>query len=46
MEACLGKTEATDFVENPEGIVSESEHEEIPKEEAAVETFGALKAAV
>jgi hypothetical protein len=37
MEACLGKMEATEELE------SEAEHEEVPKEEAAVETFGALK---
>jgi hypothetical protein len=40
MEACLGKTEATDLETNPE---SEAEHEVVPKEEAAVKTFGALK---
>jgi hypothetical protein len=27
----------------PEKIQSKAEHEEVPKEEAAVETFGALK---
>jgi hypothetical protein len=43
MEACLGKTEATDLKANPEEIESEVEHEEVPKEESAVETFGALK---
>jgi hypothetical protein len=28
---------------SPEEIVSEAKNEEVPKEEAAVETFGALK---
>jgi hypothetical protein len=28
---------------NSEEIESEAEHEEVPKEEATVETFGALK---
>jgi hypothetical protein len=37
-EACLEKMEAS-----PEERVSESEHEEVPKEEAIVENFGALK---
>jgi hypothetical protein len=45
MEACLGKTEVTDFEANPEEIVCESEHVEVPKEETAVETYGALKKA-
>jgi hypothetical protein len=36
MEACLGKR-------SPEEIESEAEHEEVPMEEATVETFGALK---
>jgi hypothetical protein len=35
--------EATDLEANPEEIESEAEHQEAPKEEAAVETFGALK---
>jgi hypothetical protein len=43
MDACLGKTEATDVEANPEEIEFDSEHQEIPKEEATVETFGALK---
>jgi hypothetical protein len=36
MKACLGKTEAADLEANPEEIESEAEHEEVPKEEAAV----------
>jgi hypothetical protein len=32
-----------DLEANPEEIASEAEHEEVPKEEAAVETSGALK---
>jgi hypothetical protein len=43
MEACLGKTEATDLEANREEIESKGEYEEVPKEQAAVETFGALK---
>jgi hypothetical protein len=43
MEVCLGKMEATDFEANPEEKESEADHEEVPEEEAAVETFGALK---
>jgi hypothetical protein len=39
MEACLEKTEATDLGANPE----ESERQEVPKEEAAVVTIGALE---
>jgi hypothetical protein len=42
MEACLGKT-AMDLEANPEEKKSVVVHEEVPKEEAAVETFGALK---
>jgi hypothetical protein len=42
MEACLGKT-ATYLEANPEEKESVMVHEEVPKEEAAVETFGALK---
>jgi hypothetical protein len=38
MEACLESKEPTS-----EEIESEAEHEEVPKEEAAAETFGALK---
>jgi hypothetical protein len=43
MEACLGKMEAADLEANPEEIEFKAEREEIPKEEAAVETFGTLK---
>jgi hypothetical protein len=43
MEDCLEKTEATDLEANLEEIESKAEHEEVPKEEAIVETFGALK---
>jgi hypothetical protein len=43
MEACLEKMEATDLEANPEEIESKADHEEVPKEEAAMETFGALK---
>jgi hypothetical protein len=43
MEACLEKTEAMDLEANPEERESEAVHDEVPKEEAAVETFGALK---
>jgi hypothetical protein len=43
MEACLGATEAVDLEANPEEIESEVEYEEVPKEEAAVETFRALE---
>jgi hypothetical protein len=41
MEACLGKTEATDFEANSEEIDSEAVHEEVPKGEAAVRTLRA-----
>jgi hypothetical protein len=37
LEACLGKTEATDLEANPEETESETEHKEVPKEEAIVE---------
>jgi hypothetical protein len=37
MEACLGKEEATEETE------SKADHEDVPKEEAVVETFGAPK---
>jgi hypothetical protein len=40
MEAYQKKTETTEEME------SEAEQEEVPKEEAAVETFGALKAEI
>jgi hypothetical protein len=43
LEACLGKTGATDLETNPEEIESEAEHKEVPKEEAAVKTVRALK---
>jgi hypothetical protein len=43
MEACLEKMKATDLEANPEEIESKLEHEELPNEEAKVETFGALK---
>jgi hypothetical protein len=43
VEACLGEKEAMDLEVNPEEIESKVEHEEVPKEEATVETFGALK---
>jgi hypothetical protein len=43
MEACLGKTKAMDLETNPEETESEVEHEEVPKEDTAVETFEALK---
>jgi hypothetical protein len=36
MEACLEKEEFTDLEANAEETVSEAEHEEVPKEEAAV----------
>jgi endonuclease III len=39
MEACLEKANES----TSEEIMSEAEHKEVPKEEAAVETFGALK---
>jgi hypothetical protein len=35
--------ETTDLEVNPEEIESESEHQGVPKEEAAVETIGALE---
>jgi hypothetical protein len=43
VEACLGKTEATNLEASPEETEFEVEREEVPKEEATVETFGALK---
>jgi hypothetical protein len=36
MEACLGNMESTDLEADPEEIESKVEHEEVPKEEAAV----------
>jgi hypothetical protein len=41
METCIEKTEAKDFEANPEEIESKSEHQEVPNEEAAVETIRA-----
>jgi hypothetical protein len=43
VEACQEKTETMDLEANPEEIGSESEHQEVPSEEAAVKTFGSLK---
>jgi hypothetical protein len=43
MEACVGKTEVMNLDANPEEIVPESEHEEVPKEEAAMKTVRARK---
>jgi hypothetical protein len=43
MEACLEKTEATDLEANSEETGSKSEQREIPEEQAAVETIGALE---
>jgi hypothetical protein len=43
MEACLEMTEATDLEANSKEIEFESEHQEAPKEEAAVETIRALE---
>jgi hypothetical protein len=37
MEPCLEKMEATDLEANPEEIESAAKHQEVPKEEAAVE---------
>jgi hypothetical protein len=42
MEAYLGKTGATYLEANPE-IESDAAHKEVPKEEAAAKTVGALK---
>jgi hypothetical protein len=39
MEACLEKMEATDLEANLEEITSKVEHEEVHKEEAAVENL-------
>jgi hypothetical protein len=41
MEACLEKTATLDSEANPEAIESESEHQEVPKEEAVVENLEA-----
>jgi hypothetical protein len=43
MKFCLGKTEATDLEAHPEERESEAVHEEVPKEEAAVQSVVALK---
>jgi hypothetical protein len=43
MEASLGKTQATNLETNPEAMKSVAVHEEVLKEEAAVEATGALK---
>jgi hypothetical protein len=43
METCLGQMKAMNLEASPEEIESEVEHEEVPEEEAAVETLGALK---
>jgi hypothetical protein len=42
MVACLENTEAMDLEANPEEKVSESDRQEVPKEEAAVKTIRAL----
>jgi hypothetical protein len=42
-EACLEKTVVTDSEANPEEIDSESEYQEVSKEESLVETIRALK---
>jgi hypothetical protein len=43
MMACLGKTVATNLLASPEEIEFKAENEEVPKEEAAMKTFRALK---
>jgi hypothetical protein len=43
MDSQLEKMEVMDLEANPEEIQSKAEHAKVPKEEAAVETFGALK---
>jgi hypothetical protein len=43
MEACLGKTEATDLEANSEEKGTVTEQQEVPKEEGAVKTIRALK---
>jgi hypothetical protein len=43
MEACLGKTKVTDVEANLKKKESEVVHREVPKEEAAVKSSGALK---
>jgi hypothetical protein len=41
--ACLGRTEATDLVANPEEKESVPEHRVVPKEQAAVKPVGGLR---
>jgi hypothetical protein len=43
MEVCLGKTETTDLVARPEDTEPAAVHEEVPKEDGAVKSFGVLK---
>jgi hypothetical protein len=43
MDASLEKMEATDLEANPEELKSVVEHQEVPKEEAAVKTVRAQK---
>jgi hypothetical protein len=43
MKADLEKVKATDLEDNPEEIESELEHQEVPNEEATVETIGTLE---
>jgi hypothetical protein len=43
IESCLRKTETTDLEANPEKVDFKSEHQEFPKEDAAVNTVRALK---
>jgi hypothetical protein len=40
---CLGKMEATDLEENPEEIMYEVEHEDVPKEDDTFKPVKALK---
>jgi hypothetical protein len=42
MVTCPQKTKATDLEANQKGMESKAEHEEVSKEEAAVDTFGAV----
>jgi hypothetical protein len=43
MEDCLGNKKATDLESNPEEVQYKAVNEEVPKEEATVETLQALK---
>jgi hypothetical protein len=43
MEACLEKMEAMDLEENPERTESDSEQQEVPKDEFAVKITGVLE---